>query len=161
MNVGAFKHFAVVLNLQKLFKVFLLFKQLVFGLGFYSFYIFAFGTKEFEAEVNMINKAYKFTSLNKYYFNYFYRDNFFTTKVPYNLEVDHMMTHIAKESKKRDFYIVVQEKALASFFVQKVNSCAVGFFTYTPQKHSYNFLIPIFIENFFIKAAMYSYIFCY
>lgn len=163
LNVGALKHFTVVLNIEKLFKVFLLFKQLVYGLGFYSFYIFAFGTAEFEAEVNSINKIYRFSSLNKYYFNYFSKNkiNFFTSKIPYNLEVENVMTNIAAESNKRDFYIVVQEKALASFFVQKVNSCAVGFFTYTPQKHSYNFLVPIFIENFFIKAAMYSYVFCY
>ena len=65
------KHFTVVLNIEKLFKVFLLFKQLVYGLGFYSFYIFAFGTVEFEAEVNSINKIYRFSSINKYYFNYF------------------------------------------------------------------------------------------
>lgn len=159
LNSCVSKHFAVVLNVKKLFKVFILFKQIVFGLGFYSFKIFAFGTPEFQAEVDAINKIYTMYSLNKFYFNYFHKQHFFTDKIPYNVEVDTVMTRIAFEAKCRDFYIVVQEKALASFFVSKVNSCAVGFFTYTPQKHSYSFLVPIFIENFYMKTAMYGYIF--
>lgn len=161
LNIGVLKHFSVVLNIKKLFKVFLLFKQLVFSLGFYKFFIFAFGTKEFKAEVNSINQVYRISSLNNFYYNFFHDSCFFTDKIPYNLNVDHIMTAISKETGGRDFYIVVQEKAIASFFVQKVNSCAVGFFTYTPQKHSYNFLVPIFIENFFMKTAMYGYIFIY
>jgi len=147
------------LNIQKLFHVFTVFKKIIYGLGFYSFFIFAFGTPEFKTEVNTINKIYKYESLNSFYFNFFHTKNFFADKVPYTIDVDNILNNISAVTNRKTLYIVVQEKALASFFVQKVNLSAVGFFTYTPQKHSYSFLVPIFIENFYMKTAMYSYMF--
>lgn len=160
-NINSMKHVFVNLNLFKLFKLFLIFKRILLNLGFYSFYIFAFGTPLFKPEVNTINKLYKLNALNNFYFNFFHIKDFFADKISYTVEVDKVLHIIAKKTNRKSLFIVVQEKALASFFVQKVNLGAIGFFTYSYQKHSYGFLVPVFIENFYLKTAMYSYIFIY
>jgi hypothetical protein len=97
--------------------------------------------------------------MNNHYYSFFHTNNFFADKVPYTVEVDWVLRTLAAETKRNAIFVVAQDRALASFFVQKANMSAVGFFTYTPEKHSYSFLVPIFIDSFFMKTAMYSYMY--
>jgi len=82
------KHFSITLNVPKLYGVFCTFKRIMFGIGYFNLYLFAFGTKEFKPEVNALNQIYRFANMNNHYYSFFHTSNFFADKVPYTVEVD-------------------------------------------------------------------------
>lgn len=144
-----------------MFGIFFNFKKITYSIGLYNLYLFVFGTNEFKAEVKSLNKLYNLNLLNINKINFNFLTNIFYKKVPYTFDIDLNLYKLAQVTKRKSIFIIVQETTLASYFTNRVNMFSIGFFSYSTLKHTHSFLVPIFIESFFMKLAMYSYIFSY